>query len=43
MDKDTSRKKLIIAVLQGDDYADTVDELNRSGFSPPYSAPPAAF
>ena len=32
MDKDTSRKKLIIAVLQGDDYADTVDELNRSGF-----------
>ena len=32
MDKDTRRKKLIIAVLQGDDYADTVDELNRSGF-----------
>jgi len=26
------KKKLILAVLQGDDYADTVDELNRSGF-----------
>ena len=32
MDKETSKKKLILAVLQGDDYADTVDELNRSGF-----------
>ena len=26
------KKKLILAVLQGDDYADTVDELNRNGF-----------
>lgn len=32
MDKATSKKKLILAVLQGDDYADTVDELNRKGF-----------
>ncbi len=32
MDKETSKKKLILAVLQGDDYADTVDELNRKGF-----------
>lgn len=32
MDKETSKKKLILAVLQGDDFADTVDELNRSGF-----------
>lgn len=32
MDKETNKKKLILAVLQGDDYADTVDELNRSGF-----------
>ena len=26
------RKKMIIAILQGDDYADTVEELNRAGF-----------
>ena len=32
MDKETTKKKLILAVLQGDDYADTVDELNRGGF-----------
>ena len=25
-------KKMIIAILQGDDYADTVEELNRAGF-----------
>lgn len=25
--------KLILAVLQGDDYAETVSELNRNGFS----------
>ena len=25
--------KLVLAVLQGDDYVDTVDELNRDGFS----------
>ncbi len=29
---ETNKQKLILAVLQGDDYADTVDELNRSGF-----------
>lgn len=32
MEKENSKKKLILAVIQGDDYADTVDELNRSGF-----------
>jgi len=32
MDKETNKKKLILAVIQGDDYADTVDELNRNGF-----------
>ncbi len=26
-------RKLVLAVLQGEDYAGTVDELNRSGFS----------
>lgn len=31
MDKET-KKKLILAILQGDDYADTVDELNQNGF-----------
>ena len=29
---DTMKKKLILAILQGDDYADTVDELNQNGF-----------
>ena len=32
MEKETTKKKLILAVIQGDDYADTVDDLNRSGF-----------
>lgn len=26
-------KKLVLAVLQGEDYVDTVEELNHSGFS----------
>ncbi|MBR2132204.1 MAG: cyclic-di-AMP receptor [Oscillospiraceae bacterium] len=26
------KKKLILAIIQGDDYADTVDELNQNGF-----------
>ena len=29
---DTTKKKLILAILQGDDYADTIDELNHNGF-----------
>ena len=29
---ENSNKKMIIAILQGDDYADTVEELNRAGF-----------
>ena len=29
---EATRKKLILAVIQGDDYADTVDDLNRNGF-----------
>ena len=32
MEKIESKQKLILAVLQGEDYADTIDELNRSGF-----------
>lgn len=28
----TVKGKLVIAVLQGNDYLDTVDELNRNGF-----------
>ena len=32
MDKEKSKKKLLLAVIQGDDYPDTVDDLNRSGF-----------
>lgn len=26
------KQKLLLAVLQGDDYLDTIDELNRNGF-----------
>ena len=37
MREETEKKKgamkMVLAVLQGDDYADTVDELNRDGFS----------
>ena len=32
MDKEKTKKKLVLAVIQGDDYADTVDDLNRNGF-----------
>lgn len=32
MEKENSKQKLILAVIQGDDYADTVDDLNRNGF-----------
>ena len=32
MENTTDKKKLILAVLQGDDYLDTIDELNRNGF-----------
>jgi len=32
MGKETGKKKLLLAVIQGDDYAETVDDLNRSGF-----------
>ncbi len=29
---ENTKKKLILAIIQGDDYADTVDELNQKGF-----------
>ena len=29
---ENTKKKLILAILQGDDYADTIDELNQNGF-----------
>ena len=32
MDKETTKKKLLLAVIQSDDYPDTVDYLNRAGF-----------
>ena len=32
MGGETSKRKLILAVIQGDDYAETVDDLNRNGF-----------
>ena len=32
MDKEMAKKKLILAVIQGEDYAETVDDLNRNGF-----------
>ena len=32
MDQEKSKKKMLLAVIQGDDYAETVDDLNRSGF-----------
>ena len=32
MENENTRKKMILAVIQGDDYADTVDDLNRKGF-----------
>lgn len=32
MAQEKTKKKLMLAILQGDDYADTVEELNRNGF-----------
>lgn len=32
MEKEKGRQKMLLAVIQGEDYADTVDDLNRSGF-----------
>lgn len=32
MEKEKRRQKMLLAVIQGDDYPDTVDDLNRSGF-----------
>ena len=32
MEKEKYRQKMLLAVVQGDDYPDTVDELTRSGF-----------
>lgn len=32
MEKEQAKKKLILAVLQGEDYADTIEELNQNGF-----------
>ena len=32
MENMESKQKLILAVVQGDDYVDTIDELNRNGF-----------
>ncbi len=32
MDKETGKQKLILAVIQGDDYMEIVDELNHKGF-----------
>ena len=32
MDTEKAKKKMLLAVIQGDDYAETVDDLNRSGF-----------
>lgn len=32
MAKETEKQKLILAVIQGDDYMETVDELNHQGF-----------
>lgn len=32
MENMEGKQKLLLAVLQGDDYLDTIDELNRNGF-----------
>lgn len=32
MEKEKRRQKMLLAVIQGDDYPDTVDDLNRNGF-----------
>lgn len=43
MEKEKCKQKMLLAVVQGDDYPETVDDLNRNGFLPRYSVPPAAF
>ena len=32
MNNEKTKRKLILAILQGDDYVDTIDELNQNGF-----------
>ena len=32
MEKEKCRQKMLLAVVQGDDYPETVDDLNRNGF-----------
>ena len=32
MENEKTKRKLIMAILQGDDYVDTIDELNQNGF-----------
>lgn len=32
MGEEKTRKKMLLAVIQGEDYAETVDDLNRNGF-----------
>ena len=32
MEKEKAKQKMLLAVIQGDDYPDTVDDLNRRGF-----------
>ena len=32
MEKEKGRQKMLLAVIQGDDYPETVDDLNRNGF-----------
>ena len=32
MDRENYKQKMLLAVVQGDDYLDTVDELTRNGF-----------
>ncbi|MDE7261193.1 MAG: cyclic-di-AMP receptor [Oscillospiraceae bacterium] len=32
MEQEKSKQKLLLAVIQGDDYPETVDDLNRNGF-----------
>ena len=32
MEKEKRKQKMLLAVIQGDDYPETVDDLNRNGF-----------
>ncbi len=32
MEKEKSKQKMLLAVIQGDDYPETVDDLNHNGF-----------